>query len=71
MTALSRRLGAIPRLRRLVARVRAASAAADRQRHELERRIALYSAESYCTARQRQELDRVLDEILGRDTTPN
>jgi hypothetical protein len=49
----------------LVARIREAWAAADRNRHELELRIASYNTPA-STAAERARLDRALEEILRR-----
>jgi hypothetical protein len=49
-------------------RIRAWSARVDDQRHDLERRIALYNTASYTSKAERAELDRVLDDILGQET---
>jgi hypothetical protein len=53
------------RIRNALARVRAAWAAADRQRWELEQHIASYNVPPMTRA-ERADLDRALDEILGR-----
>jgi hypothetical protein len=52
-------------IRTLVARIREAWAAADRNRHELELRIASYNTPA-STAAERARLDRALEEILRR-----